>query len=560
MATLTTNLFRGNGPGTHRLDVIEGTWPSDIAGTVFIIGPDKRSPGGHWFDAPGLLMRIDPKPGRDGRILVRQRRLRTRLVRWRERLPWLFATVAFTEVSPFGVTNMANTNVDVIEDRLFIGYDAGRPVEVDPDTLEVIGPVGGTGEWFQAMPGLVEPMIAVAAHPAADHDEGVLWFVNSSPVPGPDGPNAQIARWDLYGEIERWPVAGLAPFESIHDIKATRNHLVFCDLPFYVGPESVGFGERTAPNADVTQLVVVAKADLDATPPGRPVPSRTFTIPMQTGHLSVDEDDGDGTLTVYLEHIPLADLMIKLNAGEVTRGGGTVGADYEGLVALAVQPGVVGRYRIDTATGELTDSQLAWDDTFWGPVLATRDRSSAAARCDGRYLWYSGVGFDPELVSAEWWRLYGDADLHCVVHPKDLPTSAVPGSIVRFDLQTMTIDQRWSFADGAFASPPQFVPRAGSGRPDDGYVLVLVHCDGTKELQVFDAANLGDGPLARATTSGFCPPLLLHSTWAPTNDGRRIRRPTPVGLAADVWGSIREIPRHLVTMVRTAMVMARQRR
>ena len=32
------------------------------------------------------------------------------------------------ELSPFGVTNLANTNLTAIEGRLFVGYDAGRPV------------------------------------------------------------------------------------------------------------------------------------------------------------------------------------------------------------------------------------------------------------------------------------------------------------------------------------------------------------------------------------------------------------------------------------------------
>src|SRR5690606_34384395 len=163
----------------------------------------------HCCDALGLSWRVDARAGPSGRIPVRTRRVRTRVLRIREKVPFLFAKIAFAELSPFGVTNMANTNVEAIEDRLFVGYDAGRPVEVDPDTLAVLSPVGGNGEWFQAMPGVLEPMIAVAAHPAAAHDEGALYFVNSTPVPGPGGPTAFIARWGLDGPLERWPVRGL---------------------------------------------------------------------------------------------------------------------------------------------------------------------------------------------------------------------------------------------------------------------------------------------------------------------------------------------------------------
>ena len=46
--TLTTNLFWGQGERDHRLAVVEGHWPEDVEGSVFIVGPDKRRPGGHW--------------------------------------------------------------------------------------------------------------------------------------------------------------------------------------------------------------------------------------------------------------------------------------------------------------------------------------------------------------------------------------------------------------------------------------------------------------------------------------------------------------------------------
>src|SRR5690606_17594518 len=182
---MTKNLFWGQGPGEHRLDVIDGRWPDDIDGSVFVIGPDKRRPGGHWFGEHGLLKKIHLRPDVDGRIRVEHRRVDTVINRIRRRLPRLFRTVQFMELSPFGVTNMANTNVEPIADRLFLGYDAGRPIEVDPVTLDVVTPVGGNDEWFQALPGLLEPLVAVAAHPAADDVEGALYFVNYTQVSAP---------------------------------------------------------------------------------------------------------------------------------------------------------------------------------------------------------------------------------------------------------------------------------------------------------------------------------------------------------------------------------------
>ena len=55
------------------------------------------------------------------------------------------------------------------------------------------------------------------------------------------------------------------------------------------------------------------------------------------------------------------------------------------------------------------------------------------------------------------------------------------------------------------------MPRRGRSGPNDGYVTVLVHADGGKEVHVFDAQDVERGPLARAAADGFHPPLLLHS-------------------------------------------------
>jgi len=216
MPTLTHNLFWGRGETDQRLRVVDGHWPTDLTGSVYIVGPDKRHPGGHWFGEHGLLCRIDGAPDANGRIRVRHRVIDTPVKRIRDRLPFLFGRLAFMEVSPFGVTNFANTNVQPIDDRLFVGYDAGRPVEVDPDTLAFLTAVGANDEWFQTMPGVLEPLVAVAAHPAPDFVENALYFVNYSqlPVESPES-TTFVARWGLDGPIERWPLEGMSAFDSI---------------------------------------------------------------------------------------------------------------------------------------------------------------------------------------------------------------------------------------------------------------------------------------------------------------------------------------------------------
>ena len=119
----------------------------------------------------------------------------------------------------------------------------------------------------------------------------------------------------------------------------------------------------------------------------------------------------------------------------------------------------------------------------------------------------------------------------------------------RIDLESMKVAEVWSYEDGAFPSPPTFVPRSGSDDPDDGYLLVVVHRDGDKELQLFDAQHLELGPIARATAPGFHPGLLLHSTWMPDRDGPR---PSDyrVPVRRDVLGAVRGMPGVMASMAR----------
>lgn len=564
MATLTRNLFRGQGERHHRLDVVEGHWPDDVTGSVFVVGPDKREPGGHWFAEHGLLEKVHLVPDRDGRIEVEHHVVDTPIARLRRRLGFLFRRLQFMELSPFGVSNLANTNVQPMDGRLFVGYDAGRPVEVDPETMRFVTMVGANDEWLQAAPGVFEPLCAVAAHPAPDLDEGALWFVNYSQIAPPGAPKeTYLARWALDGPVQRWRVEGMSAFDSIHDIKASADHVVFADLPFVVEPGMFRGDPRTLRNQSHTSLWIVPKAAVHATPPGGTVRATEVRIPMPTGHLYVDHDEADGKVRVVLQQIPLSDLMITMTRATIDhRTGRPIDPDYEGLIALALQPSVIGRYLIDPATGEVVEADVAIDEErVWGGVLPTTDTSRPEARA--RQLWYAGVGFDPELVPEEWWRLYGSAT-DGVVAPDDLPTEPIPGSLARFDLEAMKVAEVWSYEDGAFPSPPTFVPRIGDDgqpvpEPDDGYVLVVVHRDGDKELQLFDAQHVEAGPLARATAPGFNPGLLLHSCWMPDRVGPR---PSAyrVSNRRDVVGALRGIPGVFRAIFRMARAVAADER
>ena len=396
MATLTTNLFHGQGERDHRLDVVEGRWPDDVEGSVLVVGPDKRAPGGHWFGEQGLVERIRMRPDGAGRVVVEHPRGATTRDPLPAPQPRGLAKVKFMELSPFGVSNLANTNIAAIEGRLFVGYDAGRPVELDADTLEFLTPVGANEEWLQSAPGLLEPLCAIAAHPAVDVEESAMYFVNYSQLNAPGTERETwLARWDLHGPVRRWRVAGMSPYDSIHDVKTSASHVVISDLPFVVEPDGFRGAPRTRRNQQHTSLWIVPKTDLDRAEPGGTVQATEVRLPMPTGHLLVDREEPDGLLRVVLQHMPLADLMISMDAEmRDHRNGMPIERDYEGMVALALQPSVIGRYLIDPVTGRVVEADLVADhEQLWGGILTTSDIHRDGARRHQRQLWYAGCGW-----------------------------------------------------------------------------------------------------------------------------------------------------------------------
>jgi hypothetical protein len=268
---------------------------------------------------------------------------------------------------------------------------------------------------------------------------------------------------------------------------------------------------------------IVRKEDLRTHAPGSAVPFRALQIPMMGGHMAVDYADDGRLLVLHLSHHPLTDLVLAIEPGDVTHGtDDAIAAAYEGLIPAGNQPSGIGRYVIDVDAGKLVDSRIAVDvERFWGGALFTQNSYTKASQEHPGNLWVSGVGHDPELVSERWWQTYSEQHENVFVSPRDFPKRPIPGALARFDLAETRLAELYAYPDGAFPHPPTFVPREGCRHDADGYVLVFVHRDGDKAIDVFDAADLSAGPIASATAPGFNPPLLLHSWWTERRAGER---------------------------------------
>lgn len=184
--------------------------PADLQGHVFIIAPvgcvdSKSIPdtsvvlpcSDGWtpvFNGDGMVYRLDFEGGKA--------KLTTKIVK----TPCYYADRATSQKEEYkdfkfinagmgrfsygklGVRNQLNTAflpVKFSSDnnyRLLVTWDMGRPYEIDPQTLEVVAPVGWNKEWKEVTKLTSTPpfpQIMTSAHPSFDpHEDGEMFTVN----------------------------------------------------------------------------------------------------------------------------------------------------------------------------------------------------------------------------------------------------------------------------------------------------------------------------------------------------------------------------------------------
>ncbi|KAG2494565.1 hypothetical protein HYH03_007331 [Edaphochlamys debaryana] len=88
--------------------------------------------------------------------------------------------------------------------------------------------------------------------------------------------------------------------------------------------------------------------------------------------------------------------------------------------------------------------------------------------------------------------------------------------------------------DRTFPGEPMFIPKPGSAREGEGWLLVGVHDAGTEkgDVHIFDAEALSAGPLATIHLPHRLP-VSLHGAWDPTYRG-----PDPADAAVPRWSEV----------------------
>jgi len=377
-----------------------------------------------------------------------------------------------------------------------------------------------------------------------------------------------LIRWDGQGPLQRWRLVDpegkpVRIEQTMHQIGVSQDYVILMDTSLKFGLEQIlsrplprsKVGNRalrtllTRPQEPNTAIYLVRRDQL--VPPATSeqvldVVAQRLTIPLETGHFLVDYDNPDGRITVHIAHECATDVSEWLRRYDVSAiDHQPLPAALRGMIAVgAMDVGRLGRYIIDAEGGRLLSSQVIQDSRrTWGLGLYTYREQDVNGQPPRRFtsLYWQSLGFWPDLLPDFIYQLYQDYPHRLVPLEQLWPTpeqgQGRPSSLLRLDTETMAIADAYDFPltdetgdwDSHVVNSPQFIPRAEAGETDtDGYLVCPVISSQAKELWIFDAAHLAQGPLCRLAHPDFQPGYTIHTTWLPTIARRQAAYHIPV--------------------------------
>jgi carotenoid cleavage dioxygenase-like enzyme len=546
---LPSHLLAPLEPENKDLVVTAGRWPDDIAGEYLVSAPHPRyfpaSP--HAFFGDGIHYRLSLRPGTHeagaDQFAWRWHWVDSPSTRLRLKRPDLFEGTLIGTQSPFGFSNAANTAPLPWKDRLLLTWDVGRPVEVDPHSMRFLGEMGHRDEWKETLEHPVLPMIASTAHPVTDHDRDCVWTVNLFLG------DLYVVRWRGGRSIDRWPITGARLPQSVHTITVTRNWIIVADCAFKVEPQMLSGGERREPNNASEPIYLIRKDTLEATRPGEPVGCTSFELAPEVMHYYALWDDSDG-VTILFEHTHNVELGIAMRADDKDATGAPCDPALNGIYGFGMAPSRITVKSFDPESGLCRDrAEMTTTDRRWSTQLTAMDWSSEGLeRPTMRHTVFHG--WRPQTVTQRVLDLYGDR-----VDQRLFPAEETPARIVSLSMPDLQTSSEYVWPLDELPTSPSFVPRTGACEPGghNGYVVLGVYGREGFRVELFDAADVGRGPLATLAAPQHTVPFVIHSAWMPTVDtpasAERVRFSDELdrldGLVADAANAARVVAREL---------------
>jgi carotenoid cleavage dioxygenase len=431
---------------------VRGAWPAGLEGTFYRNGPTKQERAGrryhHWFDGDGMVQAFRME---GGRIEHRGRLVATAKLAEEDKAGQ-FMLPAFGTLGAPGrglmspdELNVANISTLFHAGELLALWEAGSAHVLDPLTLET----RGRKAWRDDLKGL-----PFSAHPKVEPD-GTLWSFGYDT-------SGRIVLYHIGadGAVRNIGVLEAAPLGMVHDFVVTERHLVFALAPFVI-EESMSAEQtfldahRWRPELGM-RIVAVAKETLNG--------AATWQLPAGFSfHFGNAWEEGDGTIRFDYCLAPDATIVTE-TLRYVMRGEWRAATAPTRFAQVTLRPG-----RSD-GIQEIAEAPSEFPRV--SPAVVGR-----------RYRYVYALG----ATTLEWYT-----------------------AVARWDLESGT-RASYDYGGDFIAEEHVFVPRPGATDEGDGWVLgtALDVTRGITTLNVFDAARLADGPLARAVAP-YALPLGFH--------------------------------------------------
>ena len=576
-----------------RLKVLAGTLPAGIGGSVFLSGP-KATVGQPIWGSEAVIWRFDFD---EGGVAINKEFARNPQW-WASKAiedDGFFAGLrkscfAFKDVGAgffmsalLGVQDMQNIAPIPLSPRLMmVTSDNGRPWILDPDSLDVVRPMGDRVDW---KPGMNLPwpfgMYVTTAHPVLDRpqdpDRSVppiedfpdtvpasdvteaprhVYSTNFMPkapvIPG----FTHLIRWDVQTtEMEHFRLIDQASGEplvideTLHQLQVTQNHVVLLESAFQVNfwllalnfltnfgvPSWVIDALTSNPDYPYARFWVIDKNALKkGGTPDNPVDIEAKPIPIagESWHFAAPYDDSKG-LHLFVLHTPTADISHYIGKGQKMLDGSTARPELDGFFTnYGLRPAELGLHTVDVEAGTVKSAWVANEDHTWGlGVHAYRYQARPWLAREMPRVFMTSGGFYRGGVPQSFYNLYKAR----APRVDELPTCQ-PGSVFALDAKTLSIDG-WELPQGWFTFTPTYMPPVtwtkgayveDHDKPDgDGHLFVVAISDPTAELPegssgtevwIFEAGDLAKGPVCRLGLPDLKVGVTVHSCWVGTTE------------------------------------------
>ena len=372
---------------SYIIDNVEGDIPSDLAGVTFYkTGPGNFERNGkkyeHVLDGDGFVIAVkfleDGTARYTGRFVeteyfleeVEENKIKYRNVFGTQRDGGVFANA-------FDLTlkNVANTNVLQWDDRLFVFWEAGRPYEMDPDTLQTLrsvtedGPLKGLGGIDCNVRGItiddngpIDNLINVGksftAHPHVEDDDTLVAF-NIETNAQTKFLTLEFTEYDAKWNKKKSTVFSVKDSLPPHDFSVSKSYYSFFDNPY---------GEM-----DNLRYLIGLKAPTQIMQLALRQPTRIHVIPRAEGqeepvtveldhsyfciHLNGLSEEKDGKLYLYSTGWDLTDERFFPQSQDSAPFLGAWGGPYPDFTRGKVPPSLLYETVIDVARGTVVSHE-----------------------------------------------------------------------------------------------------------------------------------------------------------------------------------------------------------